>query len=427
MNFKKHLPAKSKACTAVRNVFFYSFISGTDVWEKFMNFDEIKQTAQEHFMPTYARFNTAIVSGKGSTLQDADGRELIDFTAGIGVNSLGCAHEGWVNAISAQAAELQHISNLYYNPAQTNLAQKLCEMSGFARVFLSNSGAEANECAIKLARKYSFDKYGEGRGTVLTLENSFHGRTMATITATGQKEYHKYFLPFPEGYKYTPANDIEALDAALDSGVCALFIEIIQGEGGVLPLASGFIEAARKLCTERDILLIDDEVQTGIGRTGKLYAWEHTGQKPDIITSAKGLGNGLPIGACLCTEELGNVLTAGTHGSTFGGNPVVCAGASEVLRCLDEKLLAEISAKGEYIKEKLEGFDEVDSVRGKGLMIGVNLKHKAAKEVVAKCVENGLLILTAKDYLRLLPPLVITYEEIDKGLAILEDVLSDSD
>jgi len=390
-----------------------------------MNFDEIKQTAQEHFMPTYARFNTAIVSGKGATLQDADGRELIDFTAGIGVNSLGYAHEGWVNAISAQAAKLQHISNLYYNPAQTVLAQKLCERSGFARVFLSNSGAEANECAIKLARKYSFDKYGEGRGTILTLENSFHGRTMATITATGQKEYHKYFHPFPEGYQYTPANDIEALDSALDKDVCALFIEIIQGEGGVLPLDPGFIEAARALCTERDILLIDDEVQTGVGRTGKLYAWEHSGQKPDIITSAKGLGNGLPIGACLCIEELGSVLTAGTHGSTFGGNPVVCAGASEVLNCIDEKFLAEISAKGEYIKAKLEGFDEVDSVRGKGLMIGVKLKSKAAKEVVVKCVENGLLILTAKEYLRLLPPLVITYEEIDKGLAILKNALDD--
>ncbi len=392
-----------------------------------MNFDEIKKNAQEHFMPTYARFDTAIVSGKGATLQDANGKEIIDFTAGIGVNALGYAHEGWVRAVSEQAAKLQHISNLYYNPAQTELAQKLCELSGFARVFLSNSGAEANECAIKLARKYSFDRYGEGRGTVVTLGNSFHGRTMATITATGQPEYHKFFHPFPEGYKYTPANDIKALDDALDSSVCALFIEIIQGEGGVFPLDPSFIEAARDFCTERDILLIDDEVQTGVGRTGKLYAWEHFGFKPDILTSAKGLGNGLPIGACLCTEELGNVLTAGTHGSTFGGNPIVCAGAAEVLRCLDEKMLAAVAEKGGYLKAKLEAFDEVDSVRGKGLMIGVKLKSKAAKEVAAKCVENGLLILTAKEYLRLLPPLVITYDEIDKGLAILEKVLKDSD
>lgn len=392
-----------------------------------MNFDEIKKNAQEHFMPTYARFDTAIVSGKGATLQDANGKEIIDFTAGIGVNALGYAHEGWVRAVSEQAAKLQHISNLYYNPAQTELAQKLCELSGFARVFLSNSGAEANECAIKLARKYSFDRYGEGRGTVVTLGNSFHGRTLATITATGQPEYHKFFHPFPEGYKYTPANDIKALDDALNSSVCALFIEIIQGEGGVLPLDPSFIEAARDFCTERDILLIDDEVQTGIGRTGKLYAWEHFGFKPDILTSAKGLGNGLPIGACLCAEEFGNVLSAGTHGSTFGGNPIVCAGAAVVLRCLDENMLAAVTEKGEYLKAKLEAFDEVDSVRGKGLMIGVKLKSMAAKEVAAKCVQNGLLILTAKEYLRLLPPLVITTDEMDKGLAILEKVLKDSD
>ncbi|MEI6578156.1 MAG: aspartate aminotransferase family protein [Eubacteriales bacterium] len=391
-----------------------------------MNFDEIKQTAQENIMPTYARFNTAIVSGKGATLQDVNGKEYIDFTAGIGVNALGYGNEGWVNAICTQATKLQHISNLYYNPAQTVLAKALCERSGFSHVFFSNSGAEANECAIKLARKYSFDKYGEGRGTIVSLANSFHGRTMATITATGQDEYHKYFLPFPEGYKYTPANDIEALAEALDSSVCALFIEIIQGEGGVLPLNADFIEAARALCTERDILLIDDEVQTGVGRTGKLFAWEHFGQKPDIITSAKGLGNGLPIGACLCTAELGNVLSAGTHGSTFGGNPIVCAGAMEVLNCLDDGMLAEITAKGEYIKSMLEGFEEVDNVRGKGLMIGAKLKSKVAKEVVAECVENGLLLLTAKDLLRLLPPLVITYEEIDKGLEILEKVLAEA-
>ena len=392
-----------------------------------MKFDEIKQTAQGSFMPNYARFNTAIESGKGATLLDINGKEIIDFTAGIGVNSLGYGHKGWVDAITAQAGKLQHISNLYYNETQTVLAAELCRRSGFEKVFLANSGAEANECAIKLARKYSFDKYGEGRGTIVTLENSFHGRTMATITATGQKEYHKFFHPFPEGYSYTPANDIEALDAAFDSSVCALFIEIIQGEGGVLPVKRDFIQAARTLCDQRDILLIDDEVQTGVGRTGRLYAWEHFGIKPDILTSAKGLGNGLPIGACLCAADLGNVMTAGTHGSTFGGNPVVCAGAVEVLKCLDNSMLAEITAKGEYIKNKLLSFDGVDSVRGMGLMIGVKLKGKIAKEIAAKCVESGLLVLTAKDFLRLLPPLVITYAEIDKGLKILENVLSDSD
>ncbi|HZK39885.1 MAG TPA: aspartate aminotransferase family protein [Clostridia bacterium] len=390
-------------------------------------FDDIKQTADDYFMPTYARFNTAIVSGLGATLQDSKGKELIDFTAGIGVNALGYAHEGWVKAVSGQAGKLQHISNLYYNSVQTDLAAQLCEASGFDRVFFSNSGAEANECAIKLARKYSFDKYGEGRGTILSLVNSFHGRTMMTITATGQPDFHQYFHPFPGGFQYTPANDIKALDAALDSSVCALFIEIIQGEGGVLPLNADFVKAARTLCTERDILLVCDEVQTGIGRTGKLFAWEHFAYKPDMLTSAKGLGNGLPIGACLCNKALGNVLTPGTHGSTFGGNPIVCAGAMEVLRFIDDNKLYDIKAKGEYIKAKLEGFEEVDSVRGKGLMLGAKLKTKAAKDVkdvVAACIENGLLILTAKDCLRLLPPLVITYDEIDQGLAILERVLA---
>lgn len=389
-----------------------------------MNFNDIKNTADEYFMPTYARFNTAIVSGQGATLQDSDGKEYIDFTAGIAVNSLGYAHEGWVKAVSSQAGKLQHISNLYYNPVQTDLAAELCRKSGFDRIFFANSGAEANECAIKLARKYSFDRYGEGRGTIVSLVNSFHGRTLATVTATGQAEYHQYFHPFPEGFRYTPANDIEALEKALDSSVCALFIEIIQGEGGVLPIDSAFVEAARALCTEQDILLVCDEVQTGIGRTGKFFAWEHYGQKPDIVTTAKGLGNGLPIGACLCEEEFGRVLTPGTHGSTFGGNPIICAGALEVLRFLDDNKLYEIKAKGEYIKEKLEKFEEVDSVRGMGMMLGVKLKTIPAKEVVAQCIENGLLILTAKDCLRLLPPLVITFDEIDQGLAILERVLA---
>jgi acetylornithine/N-succinyldiaminopimelate aminotransferase len=392
-----------------------------------MNFYDIKQTADDCFMPTYGRFNVAIVSGDGAMLKDVDGKEYIDFTAGIAVNSLGYAHEGWVKAVSEQAAKLQHISNLYYNPVQTDLAAALCKQSGFDRVFFANSGAEANECAIKLVRKYSFDKYGEGRSTIVSLENSFHGRTLATVTATGQADFHKYFQPFPAGFAYTPANDIEALDAVLGEGVCALFIEVIQGEGGVLPIDSDFIKAARAFCTERDILLIDDEVQAGVGRSGKFFAWEHSGCKPDIITTAKGLGNGLPIGACLCIEDLANVLTAGTHGSTFGGNPIVCAGAMEVLRFLDDNKLYEIKAKGEYIREKLEKFEGIDSVRGMGMMIGAKLKSKVAKEVVATCIENGLLLLTAKDCLRLLPPLVITYDEIDQGLAILEKVLSDGE
>ena len=389
-----------------------------------MNFDELKQAATDAFMPTYARFDAAIESGHGATLRDVNGHEYIDFTSGIGVNALGYAHPGWVSAVSAQAARLQHVSNLYYTAPQTALASALCARSGFARVFFANSGAEANECAIKLARKYSFDKYGEGRGTVVTLENSFHGRTLATITATGQSDYHKYFLPFPEGFAYTPADDIAALDSALGNDVCALFIEVIQGEGGVLPLSEDFLRAARALCSERDILLINDEVQTGVGRTGKLFAWEHSGVKPDILTSAKGLGNGLPIGACLCGEDLAGVLTAGTHGSTFGGNPVVCAGSLEVLNALDDAMLAAVTEKGDYLRARLSAFEDVEAVRGRGLMLGVKLKTQSAKEVAARCVENGLLILTAKDYLRLLPPLVITREEMDEGLGILEKTLA---
>jgi len=374
-------------------------------------------------MPTYARFDAAIASGKGATLRDVYGKEYFDFTSGIGVNSLGYGHEGWVKAVAGQTASLQHISNLYYSLPPVRLAEELCARSGFSKVFFANSGAEANECAIKLARKYSSDKYGMGRGTVVTLSNSFHGRTLATITATGQEEYHKHFYPFPEGFCHTPANDTVALEKALDAAVCALFVEIIQGEGGVLPLEREFLKTARKLCGERDILLIADEVQTGVGRTGKLFAWEHAGVKPDILTSAKGLGNGLPIGACLCSEALGGVLTPGTHATTFGGNPVACAGALEVLRCLDETMLSDIMRKGVIIRDRLMQMEEVEDVRGMGLMLGVKLKTKNAKETATRCLEKGLLILTAKDALRLLPPLVITDGEIGRGLDILEEVL----
>ncbi len=388
-----------------------------------MDFETIKKDAQSSFMPTYQRFEIAPVKGKGATLQDAGGREFIDFTSGIGVNSLGYSHDGWVKAVSNQAAALQHISNLYYNSAQTQLAKTLCGRSGYDAVFLANSGAEANECALKLARKYSFDNYGPGRGTVLSLQNSFHGRTLATITATGQEEYHQYFLPFPEGFRYTPANDIALLDEAMTPDVCALIIEFIQGEGGVLPLEPEFVQAAKALCDEKDVLLIADEVQTGIGRTGKFFAREHFGIKPDVLTSAKGLGNGLPIGACLCTAQLSGVLSPGTHGSTFGGNPVACAGAKVVLDYLTDDVLRDITEKGEYLKAELEKLSEVEFVRGKGLMLAAGLKNKKAKEVAAACVEKGLLVLTAKECLRFLPPLVVTYDEIDKGIKILADVL----
>lgn len=388
-----------------------------------MNFEKIKERQDSALMPTYAHLPAAIASGKGASLKDCDGREYIDFTSGIGVVSLGFADEGWANAVAKQAATLQHISNLYYNPTVAEFADMLCKKSGFSSVFLCNSGAEANECAVKLARKYSFDRYGKGRHTVITLKNSFHGRTMATLTATGQEHYHDFFFPFNEGFKYVEAGNIRELDEAADETVCAVIMEIIQGEGGVLPTSEEYILAAAELCRERNILLIFDEVQTGVGRTGRFYAWEKCGVRPDILTSAKGLGNGLPIGACLCTEELSGVLTPGTHGTTFGGNPVACAGGLEVLKRIDDKLLSEVREKGEYMRNRLSDIDEIDFVRGEGLMLGIALKTKSAAEVCKLCTENGLLILTAKTLLRMLPPLTISYEEIDKGIAILKNIL----
>ncbi|NLP47464.1 MAG: aspartate aminotransferase family protein [Clostridiales bacterium] len=385
-----------------------------------MKFEDIKIESQAAFMPTYARYDFAPVRGQGATLYDENSKDFIDFTSGIGVNALGYGHPAWVKAVGEQAASLQHISNLYYAPAQTKLAKKLVEASGFAGVFLANSGAEANECAIKLARKYSFDKYGQGRGKIVSLENSFHGRTLSTLKATGQEDFHKYFYPFPQGFAYTPPNDIEALKNALTPDVCALIIEIIQGEGGVLPLDSDFIKAARRLTHERDILLIMDEVQTGLGRTGKLFAWEYIGQKPDVLTAAKGLGNGLPIGACLCSEELKNVLGPGDHGSTFGGNPIASAGATVVLDSLTEEFMADVMAKGQLLGRMLAEIPIVEEVRGMGLMLGIKLKNIKAKDLAAKCLQEGLLVLTAKENLRLLPPLNISREEIETGMQRLK-------
>lgn len=390
-----------------------------------MNFMEIKETADAYLMPTYAHFPVALARGKNATYWDSEGREYIDFTAGIGVNSLGTNDEAWKSAVKAQLDKLQHTSNLYYNETVTKAAKAICERSDFAKVLFCNSGAEANECAIKLARKYSFDKYGAGRYNIVSLKNSFHGRTVATITATGQEHYHEFFNPFLEGFRYAQAGDCKALENMLDGTVCAVMLEVIQGEGGVLETPQEYIEFVRTVCDENDVLLIFDEVQTGVGRTGKLFAYETVGVKPDVLTTAKGIGGGLPMGACLCASFLGNTLTAGTHGTTFGGNPVACAGSLAVLERMDEAFLAEVTAKGKYIREKVKTFTAVESVRGRGLMIGVDLKTKKAGDVAAKCCANGLLILTAKSALRMLPPLTITYEEIDKGLAILERVLAE--
>lgn len=390
-----------------------------------MTFEEIKQTADTYLMPTYAHFPVALARGENATYIGADGKEYIDFTAGIGVNALGTGDAQWKAAVKEQLDKLQHTSNLYYNETVAQAAKLICERSGFPKVLFCNSGAEANECAIKLARKYSFDNYGEGRYNIISLQNSFHGRTVATITATGQAHYHEFFTPFLEGFRYAEAGDCKALESLLDGTVCAVMLEVIQGEGGVLEIPREYIEFVRTVCDENDILLIFDEVQTGVGRTGRLFAYETVGVKPDILTTAKGIGGGLPMGACLCSAELGNTLTAGTHGTTFGGNPVACAGSLAVLERLDDAFLDEVQKKGEYIREKVKTFTGVESVRGRGLMIGIDLKTKKSGEVATKCCENGLLILTAKSALRMLPPLTITYAEIDKGLAVLERVLKE--
>ncbi len=386
-----------------------------------MTFEQIKEQDNQYIMNTYGRFPVALVKGKGATAYDESGKEYIDFTSGIGVNSLGYCDDAWVKAVSEQAGTLQHISNLYYNPLQTQLAEKLCQITSYSKVFFANSGAEANECAIKLARKYSFEKYGKERTNIITLKNSFHGRTVTTLSATGQDVFHNYFFPFTEGFCFAKANDIESVKSKVDSHTCAVMIELIQGEGGVNPLEKSFVTELAEYCQQNDLLLIVDEVQTGIGRTGTFYCYEQFGIQPDIISSAKGIGGGLPMGVCLCNEKLQNVMTAGTHGTTYGGNPIACAGALEVVsRVSDSEFLKEVNIKGDYIRYKLSKMKGIAEVRGMGLMIGIVLEKDNAKEVASDCVENGLLVLTAKTLIRFLPPLTITKEEIDKGLAVFE-------
>ncbi len=391
-----------------------------------MNFEQVKQQEQTNMMHTYGRFPVALVKGKGVVAWDTEGKDYIDFTSGIGVNALGWCDEGWLQAVSRQAGELQHISNLYYNPVQTQLAEELCKASGLSKVFFGNSGAEANECAIKLARKWGMEQSPE-KNRVVTLQNSFHGRTVTTLAATGQEEFHKWFFPFTEGFDYAPANDLDAVEQAITDQTCAVMVELIQGEGGMFLLEKEFVQGLRKLCDEKSVLLLVDEVQTGVGRTGAFYCYQNFGILPDVVSSAKGLGGGLPIGACLCGEKLQNVLTGGMHGSTFGGNPIVCAAALEVLSRVNRpEFLAEVTEKGEYFREKLCKLPHVENVRGMGLMIGADVAAdlgKTAGNVASACIESGLLILTAHSALRFLPPLTITKEEIDKGLARLKAVL----
>ena len=356
-----------------------------------------KEKDSKYIMHTYGRYNVALKSGKGAAAFDEDGKRYIDVSSGIGVNSLGYCDEGWVNAITAQA-----------------------------NTCFGNSGAEANECAIKVARKYSFDRYGEGRNVILTLKNSFHGRTVTTLSATGQDVFHNFFFPFTEGFKYAEANNLDDVKNNIDEKVCAVMIEVVQGEGGVVILDKEFVQGVARICKASDILLIIDEVQTGIGRTGKLFAYQHYGVKPDLVTMAKGLGGGLPIGVCLCGEKLDSVMSPSTHGTTFGANPVVCAGANYVIdKISDEAFLNAVEEKGAYLEKKLLALDEVKSVNRLGLMVGIEIDGDA-HDMAEKCVANGLLIITAKALLRMLPPLTITAEELDEAVTILEKTLKEN-
>lgn len=379
----------------------------------------------KYVMPSYGRYDVVLEKGQGRQAVDENGKEYIDFGSGIGTNSLGYCDEDWVNAVCTQAHQLQHTSNYYYTKVQADFARALCETAGYKDMFFGNSGAEANECAIKIARKYSFDKYGKGRHNIITLVNSFHGRTLCTLSATGQEVFHNYFFPFVEGFVNVEANNIDDLRAKLDDSVCAVMFEYIQGEGGVMPLQQDFVDEIFRLCAEKDVLTIADEVQTGVGRTGKFLAGDNFGKKADLTTLAKGLAGGVPIGVCLAGEKCAGVLTAGTHGSTFGGNPISCAGGLAVLSKVNKPgFLDEVAAKGEYIRSKLRDIPEVASVSGMGLMIGIELRTKKAGDIVKSALDKGLLLLTAKSKVRLLPPLTITYEEIDKGLEILSGLLN---
>lgn len=383
----------------------------------------IKKEDKEKIVNTYARYDLAVKSGKGAVCTSYDDMEYIDFTSGIGVNSLGFCDDGWVKAVTTQLNKLQHVSNLFYTEPQVKAAELLTSKTGMSKVFFGNSGAEANEAAIKTARKYGSEVKGCSLNKIVTLVNSFHGRTMATITATGQEHYHQYFNPFVEGFAYCEPDNIQQLEKLVDDDTCAIMLEMIQGEGGVICLDEDFAKAAEKICKEKDILLIIDEVQTGVGRTGSLFCYEHYGIKPDMVTFAKGIGGGLPIGGVIFSEKCCDILQPGDHGTTYGGNPVVCAGAVEVLSRLNNEFLESVKAKGDYIRAELSELPQVEAITGMGLMIGIQLNDKKAADVAAEALKKGLMLLTAKDRVRLLPPLTISYEEIDKGLEILKSII----
>ena len=392
-----------------------------------MNSNEIKNLYKSSVMQTYARFDVVLERGEGSRLYSPEGKEYIDFTSGIGVNCLGYGDANWAKAIYDQAMTLQHTSNLYYTGPGAQLAAELTSRTGMSVVFYSNSGAEANEGAIKLARKYSFDKYGDGRNQIVTLKQSFHGRTVTTLAATGQDSFHQYFFPFTEGFAYAEANNMDSLKQAA-VGACAVMVELVQGEGGVWPLDKDYVLELAAFCADNDLLLLADEVQTGIGRTGSLFAFEQYGIMPDVVTFAKGIAGGLPMGGILTNEKCAGVLSAGTHATTFGGNLIAAAGGLEVIHRLTPELLANVAEKGGYIRDAVGSWNcpAVKEIRGLGLMIGISVEGAKPADLVKKCIDKGLLMLTAgTDALRLLPPLVITYEEIDRGLARLKEVLEE--
>ena len=392
-----------------------------------MTSNEIKALTGQYVMNTYGRFPVAIDHGEGARLYDFEGNEYIDFTSGIGVTDLGYGYQPWVDAIAEQAKKLGHVSNLFYTEPPAKLAEILCKRTGMSCVFYANGGGEANEGMIKLARKYSFDKYGEGRATIITLQNSFHGRTITTLKATGQDVFHQFFFPFTEGFRYADANDLASLEAVAGDDVCAVMVELVQGEGGVLPLDYEYVQALKKICEERDWLLLTDEVQTGVGRTGKLFAFQQYDILPDVCSFAKGIAGGMPMSGIMANEKCRNVLSPGTHATTFGGNPVCAAAGLVVQETLNDKFLAEVTEKGEYLRQQIEALDLpcFGKTRGMGLMIGIEVKDGYNKsEIANKLIENGLLVLTAGPGMRLLPPLVITKEEMDKGVAIMKQVLA---
>ncbi len=386
---------------------------------------DIIQIDKEYVANTYARFPIQIVSGKGSTVVDVNGKKYIDMGSGIGVTAFGISDDEWKNAVISQLDKVQHMSNLYYTEPCALLAKLLCEKTGMKKVFFANSGAEANECAIKVARQYGIEKKGQDYTTIITLKNSFHGRTITTLSATGQDVFHAKFQPLTSGFVHAIANDIESVEKLVkENKVCGILIECVQGEGGVIALDKEFVCGIEKICKDNDIIFMIDEVQTGNGRTGELYAYMNYGVKPDVVSTAKGLGGGLPIGACLMNEKTQSVLGFGDHGSTYGGNPICAAGAINVIERLDKNLLNQVKEKSEYIFTKLCKAKGIEGVSGMGLMIGIKTT-KPAKEVVSKCIEKGVICLTAKDKVRLLPALNIPMKDLEIAIDTIISVCAE--